>query len=446
MMTPVAAVLFTLWVVGEAAFAPHGRLQLPPRPEGAMTGTQFYNLINGIPESQREQHIVNEFARGNVPDFMRTLKPITVTGSGRTLTYYATPDYVAIGSDADFFRMPMSAPLAQQVADIAKCSLPTAKMVNDIYFASELKLAPYPFSPSTYTITSVNVFWLSNQAIENQRSGQPVGLLIGGIKKDVIISPQTRPPPDRVAIYGWHQLNGTPIQSVSLAHESTYEDYSHGIRLVEGVVLMDGAPYPIAEILGHATLHTLLSNEGVIANPRYPIPNPYPIQIWPDLLVNGSFEGDYVGGVAPGWTAWKTTASPTVTYGRASVNRYDGSYSQYFARTDTTPFEAGIRQTVTVVPGKRYEINIWLKRQSTLAGTFMRFGYDLSGGTDGTAASVVYQDLTGTTDNVWVPYTATVTATGTSLTVFARCGHTGTTGGSNSYFYIDAASVRETAN
>jgi hypothetical protein len=71
----------------------------------------------------------------------------------------------------------------------------------------------------------------------------------------------------------------------------------------------------------------------------------------------------------------------------------------------------------------------------------MEFGYDLSGGTDGMASSVVYTDLTGATDNIWVAYNATVTSTGGNITLFARAGHTGTAGGTNSYFYLDQISM-----
>ena len=44
-----------------------------------------------------------------------------------------TPDYLAVGSDDDFFRMPMTPVLGQQLADLTGCSLPTRKMVAAIY-------------------------------------------------------------------------------------------------------------------------------------------------------------------------------------------------------------------------------------------------------------------------------------------------------------------------
>jgi hypothetical protein len=434
--------------------SPTGVLQLPPRPAGALTGTQFYNTILGIPETDREQLIVEQIASGNVPDFMRTLKPITVNatinGVAHVATYFVTPDYMCIGSDADFFRMPMSAPLAQQIADICKCSLPTRKMVNDIYTRATIKLAPYPFSPATYDIQSVQVFWQHNQAVENQRAqnGGALGSLIGGIQKDVIISPTipTRPSPPRVCIYGWHQLDGTPIQPLSTVHEATYEDYSHGIRLVEKEMVVDNADTNVPAVWADASIAALLSDEGAFTFSRYPVPNPYPLPSnAPNHVTNGSFENGFTAGVGNGWTRWQASGSNTFTIGQASANHYDGSYAQYWSRSDTLAFDGGVYQVVSVTPGATYEVKAVAKRQSVLAGTFVKVGVDLAGGTNPVAASVNYTDITGSTDNAWVQYTATFVASGSNLTVFARGGHSGTTGGSSCYIYLDAVSVIETA-
>ena len=182
----------------ESAFSQAAMLPLPARKASAPTGTQFYNLVTSATEAVREQMILEQIAEGNVPDFLRTLKPVTATYSGHNATYHVTADYMAIGSDADFFRMPMSGPLAQQVADICGATLTTRKICNDVYTQASVKLAPFPFSPANWDIDSVPVFWLSNQAIENQRAqaSAPLGALIAGIKKDVVVTPEfsTRPP------------------------------------------------------------------------------------------------------------------------------------------------------------------------------------------------------------------------------------------------------------
>jgi hypothetical protein len=255
-------------------------LPLAPRPASALTGTEIYNIIDSMSVTQREEFIYQQVVSGNVPSFMRELVPITVTetisGTPHTAVYHVTPDYMAVGSDDDFFRMPMSADLAQWVADFAGCNLPTRKMVNDIYTRSAVKLAPTFFSPNDYDIMSVEIFWQHNQRIETARAGQQLGLLVGGIKKDVCVTPEidNRPAPRRVAIYGWHQLNGVPIQPLSLVHEYTYSDYSHGIRLILQEMTVDGAAATVAGVIGDPVLWPLLTDEGANDNARYPSPAP----------------------------------------------------------------------------------------------------------------------------------------------------------------------------
>ncbi len=132
-----------------------------------------------------------------------------------------------------------------------------------------------------------------------------------------------------------------------------------------------------------------------------------------------------------------------IIYGSASINKHDGVYSQYWSRNDTALFKGGVLQKITVTPGKRYQLSAWMKRQSLFEGTSLEFGYDLAGGTDGMAPSVVYTDLAGQGNNVWGEYNALVTATGGFITLFARAGHAGTTGDTKAYYYLDQVSMAD---
>lgn len=257
-------------------------LPLPPRQPGAPTGSQFVTQITSLSLTDREAAIKAQFAAGNVPDFLRTLKPVTVnmtiSGTPHSVTYYVTPDYISIGTEADYFRTPMTPTLGQQLADIVDGSLPTRKMVNDIWTASALRLAPITIPPSAAMIT-VPVMNDHNTSLTNQRTptlgAHPHGTLIGGTKKDVVITNElgNRPPPARVAIYGWHYTDGTFIQPLSLVHESTYADYSHGVRLVRNAVTLDGAPSTVQAVLANSATAALLSDEGVMTTwARYPVP------------------------------------------------------------------------------------------------------------------------------------------------------------------------------
>jgi hypothetical protein len=246
---------------------------IPARPPGAMTGSAFIEEVDDYSLAARETCILNEVTTGNLPAFLRNFVAVpiaaTIDGTPHTATYFVTPDYLCIGSNADFVRMPMTPGTAQQIADAFECLLPTRRMVDQIYAAAELKLAPQPISPSTTDITAVATFYQHHQMIESQRGDAPLGLLIGGIKKDVVVTPQLLSHPGRVAIYGWHQLNGRPIQPLYLGHVDWYVDYSHGIRLVSAYMVLDGAAAAVADILRHPDLNVLLSDEGRVADPRY---------------------------------------------------------------------------------------------------------------------------------------------------------------------------------
>ena len=64
-------------------------------------------------------------------------------------------------------------------------------------------------------------------------------------------------------------MTTVPIQPLSTVHENTYADYSHGVRLVSGTMVVDGVERPIAEVLQDPKLAGLVSDEGAIRRPRY---------------------------------------------------------------------------------------------------------------------------------------------------------------------------------
>ena len=268
-------------------------LNVPARPTNAPTGSQFVKIITPMgtpPRPEREDSILTQIQNGNVPNFLRTLKPITVSqtinGTNHTATYYVTPDYMAIGSDEDYFLEPMTPLMAQRVANQLGCTLPTRKMVDQIWTNAAVKMTPQPIPPSAAMIT-VPVFNDHNTMIRTQRNAftnsLPLGALVSGDKKDVIISTKiytnisaavTKP----VVIYGWHHTSGSPIQPLYNGHQETYADYSHGVRLVQMNMTVDGKPTTVKNVLTDANLAKLLSDEsttegtstdGVIAKPRY---------------------------------------------------------------------------------------------------------------------------------------------------------------------------------
>jgi hypothetical protein len=255
-------------------------LNLPPRNSNALTGSQFVATIsaNTLTLNARENLIFTEISNGNVPDFYRSLIPVTSTatigGGAQIVTYYVIPDYLAIGNDTNYFICPMSPMLATRIGDLTACTLPTRKMVNDIWATATVKLAPAPISPGP-GMTTVPVFDQHNLTVKNLRQAvvlqHPLGELVSGDKKDVVISNQIYTNSNRVIIYGWHQTNGTPIQPLSGVHADTYMDYSHGIRLVQNSCMLNGTtPTTVQSILQSSVLNSILSDEGQILQPYYP--------------------------------------------------------------------------------------------------------------------------------------------------------------------------------
>ncbi len=259
-------------------------LHLPPRASNALTGSQFVVTINSgsLSLSSRENLIFSEISNGNVPDFYRTLIPVTSTavigGITQSAVYFVIPDYLAVGCDTDYFLCPMSPMLASEIGALAGCTLPTRKMVNDIWTAATVHLTPSPIPPSP-SMTTVPVFDQHNTTVKGQRAGfiaqHPLGELVSGDKKDVIISNQIYSIANRVIIYGWLQTNGTPIQPLTNVHADTYMDYSHGIRLVQDSCMLNGTtPSSVKSILKSASLNPILSDEGPISQPWYPYNQP----------------------------------------------------------------------------------------------------------------------------------------------------------------------------
>jgi hypothetical protein len=195
---------------------------------------------------------------------------VTVAAAGQEATYHVAPDYLAVGSEDDYVLMPLSPLTAQAIADRLGCTLPTPKMVDDIYAAAAVKLVPAPIAPSP-AMTTMPVFLHHNEMVRTQRAqlGKPPGLLTAGHKKDVVMTRRVFESPGKVAIYGWHKKDGTPIQPLYTGHTVAHVDYSHGIRLVLRKLTVGGAPMTVDEVLADPRLAPLLSSDGVLRQTRY---------------------------------------------------------------------------------------------------------------------------------------------------------------------------------
>lgn len=244
---------------------------LPPRKADAPGGAAFMQSLVGLDRDARESAVLRELKSGNIPDFLRRLVPIAVKatdadGHEHTAVYQVMPDYLAIGSDRDFVRIPMNPHTAEAFCDAFGFVLPTPKMVDDIWQQAVSKIVPQPLTQSREDPLT---FLAHNKMIEDQLAGQYLGELRAGDKKDVVITARLTEAPNRVAIYGWHFPSGEPIQPLTTVHADWYVDYSHGIRPVKATIQVDGANMPYESVLRDPKLHVLLSNEGAISVSRY---------------------------------------------------------------------------------------------------------------------------------------------------------------------------------
>jgi len=262
---------------------PAPQLALPERARDAVSGSALVQRLQGLDREAREQELLSQIAAGNVPDYLRRLCPVTIPPRANrqtpAVTFYVTPDYLAVGSDTDYFLTPLTAATAQRVADLTGCSLPTPKMVDAIYSTARVRLPPQPLPPGP-AMTTVAVFARHNAIIQAQRAAwaemAPPGALVAGHKKDVVLSAKLAAVTNRVAIYGWHQTNGRPIQPLYVGHRADWVDYSHGIRLVHGTVLINGHGVSLRAVLSDPAQAGLLSDEGPLPVSRYATNGPLP--------------------------------------------------------------------------------------------------------------------------------------------------------------------------
>ena len=247
---------------------------IPSEPVQPLTGSQFAQSISNMDSRQREQAILKEILGGNLPGFLRNLVPVELkyqSPGGKTLTatVFVMPEYLAIGSNEDFLRIPMNLYTAAAVASRLGFVLPTRKIVDAIYRQSAFHLSPEPMMPGPQ-MNSTEYYRIHNQKIDEQSRalGFTPGALVSGHKKDIVVTSLLDRNPGRIAIYGWHRLSGAPIQPLSTVHGACYADYSHGIRLVSETVVVDGRARSVYDVLQDPALAGVLSDEGPISNLR----------------------------------------------------------------------------------------------------------------------------------------------------------------------------------
>ncbi len=222
----------------------------------------------------RDNQIAQAVRSGNIPDFLRNLRPVTVNanscmGSSSAITFCVMPDYLSVGDNQNYIHTPVGIDAATQMAGEMGFFLPTTRMVDAIYSQGQARVAPSTRTPNA-SMTTTSVFTEHSRSVQRQFDGRE-NLLRVGHKKDVVMTNRT----GGVPIYGWHRPGGSAIQSLYLGHQNDYSDYSHGIRMVSQQAFVNGQRYALADLLRDPQCSQALSSEGSISAQtlaRYPDP------------------------------------------------------------------------------------------------------------------------------------------------------------------------------
>lgn len=280
----VALCSATTAIAGDVRYGSNGKLHkasmpvpaLADKPTATLAGSNFMRRADTTAFWTLEDLIVETVTAGQVPDALRHFRKITFTTpvidsveilrKKHKVEMWVLPDYVAIGTNDDFVRMPMGPLAAQRIADALDCTLPTPFLVDRIAEASEGHVDIFPFRPLGNRNSQPIVFQDSNNAINAQFKayGYEFGQFISGLKKDIVLTYKIMTLTEyerNVAIYGWHHPDGRAQQPLFVRHGNFYVDYSHGVRLIYNKVKIDGVEYNIREILQSPELYRLLSDE-----------------------------------------------------------------------------------------------------------------------------------------------------------------------------------------
>ena len=130
-------------------------------------------------------------------------------------------------------------------------------------------------------------------------------------------------------------------------------------------------------------------------------------------------------GLANGWIAFTTRDQ----YGSACMNQTvwkDNVHSGESAQEITFAYvgiEAGVFRTAPSIPGHRYTIEAYMRREFSPATVAVSLGIDLNGGADWQSENVQWFPWNEDVDDAWGKTSVTVTAAGEGMTIFLKGSH-----------------------
>lgn len=249
-----------------------GTFAIPERPTSAKGGSELFrewglNRDMNAHQEELTRQIIQEIEKGNVPDSCRNMRTITMQGKdGTKISFRTSAGYLAVGSNTDHVRVPLSGPMAKQIADHFGWVLPTASMAATTDAQADVQLRIGGETHTQYDLDHMADLEYARKHNEraqkaldkymldyNKRAkaaGQPEltaselsRRLIRGEKKNIFIG--QRSTAGGIGIGGLLDSRGNPIQPYQYPHSAEkgpkgepgfHGDYSQSIAINEAMV------------------------------------------------------------------------------------------------------------------------------------------------------------------------------------------------------------------
>jgi len=145
---------------------------------------------------------------------------------------------------------------------------------------------------------------------------------------------------------------------------------------------------------------------------------------------NGAFEDGFTGGIANGWSTWRSPWGSAVQYADSTDIFHGGAHAQRWGRSDNQGVHGGLMRTAAVTAGTTYNLTGWLRFSSTDPNAWIELGCDLTGQiANGEAGTVSYTKYESRGQNTWIEANGSLTATGSLVSIYLKFGHVDVVGG-----------------
>jgi len=224
------------------------------------------DIIEALPEQpgQKREARIKELVQAD--HYVLDWWPIDTSACNRRLRFWVSSDVLRLGCKDDSVRVAVTCRTHQQLADRLGAMMPTT-VISDLIWANARNVlgihTQTPDSRMAYTSRFVQ-----HSKLLDYDLGEHDGLCTAG--KDFVLTSLNRSRPQRAANYGWHQINGLPIQPLGTAHSLDFTDYSQFCRLVKREADLDGRPIDLADVIVAPDLAPLISADGPLPWHRHP--------------------------------------------------------------------------------------------------------------------------------------------------------------------------------